>query len=88
MDTLKRTLDFDPVQNFIVNAGIYCINSDVLNLIPVKCPLDFPQFMKILNANGHSVSSYAFEGYWRDIGTIEDYSRANIEFHEFHTSAD
>ena len=75
-------LDEKPKQTFIVNAGIYCINLDVLSLIPKRRSLDFPEFVKILYKNGHAVSLYDFDGYWRDIGTIEDYSRANVEFHD------
>jgi len=81
-------LDEKPKQTFIVNAGIYCINLDVLSLIPKKRPLDFPEFVKILYKNGHPVSLYDFDGYWRDIGTIEDYSRANIEFRDLQPSID
>jgi NDP-sugar pyrophosphorylase family protein len=57
-------------------------------LIPKKRPLDFPEFVKILYKNGHPVSLYDFDGYWRDIGTIEDYSRANIEFRDLQPSID
>jgi NDP-sugar pyrophosphorylase family protein len=81
-------LDEKPKQTFIVNAGIYCINLDVLSLIPKRRSLDFPEFVKILYKNGYSVSLYNFDGYWRDIGTIEDYSRANIELCNLQTRAD
>ena len=81
-------LDEKPEQTFIVNAGVYCIDLDVLSLIPRSRPLDFPDFVKLLDSSGHSMSSFTFEGYWRDIGTIEDYSHANIEFREFSSGSD
>ena len=78
-------MDEKPEQTFKVNAGIYCINPNALSLIPKNRSIDFPEFVKILNANGHQISSFAFDGYWRDVGTIDDYSRANIEFRDVHT---
>ncbi|MBT3306620.1 MAG: NTP transferase domain-containing protein, partial [Alphaproteobacteria bacterium] len=81
-------LEEKPEKNFLINAGIYCINPGVLHLIPKNRALDFPEFMKTLVENGHSVASYRFNGYWRDVGTIEDYSRANIELREFLTASD
>jgi dTDP-glucose pyrophosphorylase/predicted transcriptional regulator len=71
-----------PVHNFFVNAGIYMLNPECLNLIPKNKYYDITSlFDDLINAN-KNVISFPLREYWLDIGISEEYKRANIEFND------
>lgn len=57
-----------------INTGIYIIEPDVLNLIPDDRPFDFSKdlFPDML-ANGFPLYGYVADGYWTDVGNLEQY---------------
>ena len=61
-----------------INTGIYIIEPEVLNLIPDDRPYDFSKdlFPDML-ANGFPLFGYVAEGYWTDVGNIEQYLAAH-----------
>lgn len=65
-----------------VAIGAYAISREALRRYPVGAPLGFDELMRDLIARREFPASYAFEGYWLDIGRPEDYDRANVEFAE------
>lgn len=69
-----------PVMNYRVSMGIYALEPKVREFISKGQPLDLPDLIKRLMAAGETVNLYNFEGYWRDIGTMEEYSIAGEEF--------
>ena len=68
------------------SMGIYVFNWDVLRQALVededdeKSSNDFGKNIipKLLNA-GHKMMAYTFEGYWKDVGTIDSLWEANME---------
>jgi NDP-sugar pyrophosphorylase family protein len=60
--------------------GIYVFEASVLNYIEPGKYLDFPDLVKRLLVNGQKVVSYAFGGYWLDIGNHSDYEKALEEY--------
>ncbi|TET34700.1 MAG: nucleotidyltransferase family protein [Anaerolineales bacterium] len=69
-----------PSMNFNVSMGIYVFEPTVLAYIPKGEYLDFPDLvLKLINA-GERVISYAFEGYWQDLGNQKEYIEASEEF--------
>ena len=69
-----------PSMNFNVSMGIYVFEPSVLAYIPKGEYLDFPDLvLKLINA-GERVISFAFEGYWQDLGNQKDYIEASEEF--------
>jgi NDP-sugar pyrophosphorylase family protein len=69
-----------PSMNFNVSMGIYVFEPAVLAYIPKGEYLDFPDLvLKLINA-GERVISYAFEGYWQDLGNQKEYIEASEEF--------
>jgi len=64
-----------------INAGIYIIEPEILDIIPPNKNFDFSKdlFPKMLE-NKLNLRGYNAEGYWRDIGTIEEYLNANKDF--------
>lgn len=63
-----------------VNTGIYVLEPDVLDLIPARTLFDFSKdlFPAMLKA-GLPLYGHVAEGYWCDVGTIEEYHRANAD---------
>lgn len=74
------SIEEKPVQRFFVNAGIYVLQPDVLDLIPHGTPLDMPAlFDKLLELNKET-AVFPIREYWLDIGRLSDFERANGEF--------
>ncbi|PHR70033.1 MAG: alcohol dehydrogenase [Arcobacter sp.] len=69
-----------PIQKFFVNAGIYLLSPKVLKIIPQNEFYDMPTlFNELINEN-NNVVSFPLHEYWIDIGRIEEYEKANIEY--------
>ena len=61
-------------------AGIYIIHPDILQRIPEKCNYGMDKLIQNLLANKNTVAKYEISEYWLDIGNIEDYEKAQIEY--------
>lgn len=73
-------IDEKPVQRFFVNAGIYVLEPEALNAIPVGGYFDMPTLFETLIAKGEETVVFPIREYWLDIGQMADYDRANGEF--------
>ena len=64
-----------------VNTGIYVLNPEVFRYIERGKFTDWSKdvFPKMLRSDGALVG-YVAEGYWTDVGTIEEYMRANRDY--------
>jgi len=63
-----------------VNTGIYILEPEVLRLIPPKTEFDFSKnLFPILMAHGEPLYGYIAEGYWRDIGDLNEYQKAHLD---------
>ncbi len=72
-------IDEKPEHGFLVSSGICCIQPEAAAMVAKDVPLDVPTFIHHLADNGRRVSAFQFSGYWRDVGNLADYSRANVE---------
>ena len=70
-----------PSQKFLVSAGIYVCEPEILGLLEKNAPLDMPQLIERVMQTGR-VNSFLLEDYWIDIGRFEEFKRANDEFKE------
>lgn len=72
--------DWGTVFSDTVNTGIYVLDPAVLDDIPDDVPYDFSTelFPKLLE-RGENLRGYTADGYWCDVGTIEEYMRANAD---------
>ncbi|HXF60916.1 MAG TPA: sugar phosphate nucleotidyltransferase [Caldilineaceae bacterium] len=63
-----------------VNTGIYVLEPSVLDLIPADTAYDFANdlFPRML-AERMPLFGYVAEGYWCDVGNIEEYRQANAD---------
>lgn len=71
-----------PTQRFFVNAGIYVLQPEVLDLIPADTFLDMPQLFKMMIELNHRTAVFPIREYWLDIGRKDDLERANLEFRD------
>jgi mannose-1-phosphate guanylyltransferase len=69
-----------PRLDYEVSMGVYAVSRSTLAGYRVGEPLGFDRLVLDLLAKGQNPASYAFDGYWLDIGRPEDYDRANSEF--------
>jgi len=76
------SIEEKPVQKFFVSAGIYMLNSECIDIIPENKFYDMPTlFEKLIEMNKNAIS-FPLREYWLDIGRIEEYEKANQEYHE------
>ena len=71
-----------PTIDYLVSMGVNVLEPKVLKYIESGARMDFPDLVKQLISRGENVGGYIFEGYWLDIGRIDDYERANAEIDE------
>jgi mannose-1-phosphate guanylyltransferase/phosphomannomutase len=63
-----------------VNTGIYVLEPDVLDLFEAGKPFDFSKdLFPILLKNGDPLYGYVANGYWCDVGNIQEYIRASSD---------
>ncbi len=63
-----------------INTGIYVIEPEVLRHIPTDRPFDFSkELFPLLLEMGRPIYGYVCEGYWQDIGNLDQYRQANFD---------
>jgi len=73
------SIEEKPIHNFFVNAGIYLLEPDCINLIPNNKFYDMPTLFEKLLARKDKIVSFPLQEYWLDVGKLDDYKRANSE---------
>jgi len=69
-------------KHYLASMGIYAFKKETLRQLIAQNPteVDFGKgIIPFSINNGYKVSSYAYEGYWTDIGTIRSFFDANLE---------
>lgn len=79
-DTKILSIDEKPKHKFFVNAGIYMFDPEILDYIPKNEFYDMPTLFKKLIDKNKKVISFPLREYWLDVGRIEEYEKANIEY--------
>ena len=74
------SIDEKPIHSFFVNAGLYLLDSECVNLIPRDEFYDMPTLFEELITAKEKIVSFPLREYWLDIGRMADYERANIEY--------
>ncbi|MFC8989602.1 NDP-sugar synthase [Streptomyces sp. NPDC057115] len=69
-----------PTLSYGVSMGVYAVSGRTLARYPKNTPLGFDQLVLDLLARDEKPMVYDFDGYWMDIGSPEDYERANLAF--------
>jgi dTDP-glucose pyrophosphorylase len=70
-----------PVHKFFVSAGMYILDPRVIKMISKNEFYDMPTLFEKIIAQDGSAVSFPVHEYWLDIGRMEEYERANSEYH-------
>ena len=63
-----------------INTGIYCFDKSIFQYIPEGESFDFSKdLFPFLLANNIPLYGFKSEGYWRDVGNLEEYIYANLD---------
>jgi len=69
-----------PVFDFFVNAGIYVISPEILDIIPPDRFFDMPSLFDQVHPDRRA--AFPLHEYWLDVGKPDDLTRARDEFNE------
>jgi dTDP-glucose pyrophosphorylase len=70
-----------PIHSFYVSGGVYVLDAKVLDFVPENEFFDMPTlFEKVIEKNLKSIS-FPIREYWLDIGRMEEFEKANSEYH-------
>jgi NDP-sugar pyrophosphorylase family protein len=69
-----------PIQRFFINAGIYILNSSVIDTVKPHNYLDMPTLLEQQIANSQTVVKFPIYEYWLDIGRMDDFNRAQRDY--------
>ena len=76
------SIEEKPLYKFFVSGGIYVLDKKVLEFIPDDEFYDMPTlFEKVIEEKLKSIS-FPIREYWLDIGRMEEFEKANSEYHE------
>src|SRR5205085_2223249 len=63
-----------------INTGIYVLEPEVLRHVPTDRPYDFSkELFPYLLDMGRPIYGYAMDGYWQDIGNLDQFRQANFD---------
>ncbi|HEY8030187.1 MAG TPA: sugar phosphate nucleotidyltransferase [Gaiellaceae bacterium] len=63
-----------------INTGIYVLEPEVLKHIPADRPFDFSkELFPLLLEMGRPIYGCVLDGYWQDIGNLDQYRQANFD---------
>ena len=70
------SIEEKPTQRFFVNAGIYVLSPETLEMVPRDRHIDMPELFETLIAAGRETAVFPIREYWIDIGRMDDYQKA------------
>lgn len=76
------SIEEKPVHKFFVSAGIYMLSPKALEYIPQNEFYDMPTLFEKLIGEKKNIISFPLREYWLDIGRMEEFEKANNEYHE------
>ncbi|MCA1841124.1 MAG: nucleotidyltransferase family protein, partial [Actinobacteria bacterium] len=74
---LIRGFTQSPTLPYWINAGIYCFESEVIEMLPDKGDHEDSTFPEL--ATQGKLGAYRIDGYWRGIDTAKDIKEATAE---------
>jgi len=85
VETINQTIleiEEKPEHSFLVSGGIYVFRPNVLEFIPEGEYYDMPTLFDKLITMKKRVNAFSIRDrdYWRDIGNIDEYKKANEEY--------
>jgi NDP-sugar pyrophosphorylase family protein len=65
-----------PILTHLVSMGVYCMEPEVLDYIPRGVPFGFDDLMCTMLGKNLQVGSFLHNGFWLDVGQVEDFNKA------------
>jgi dTDP-glucose pyrophosphorylase len=81
-DNFIKKLKEKPAIDYLINAGVYCLNPNLIKFIPNNQYFEITDLIGICIKNGGKVGSYEIKDYWMDIGRMEDYNKVNNDVYD------
>ncbi len=78
--TKLRSIVEKPSNTFFVNAGIYVLDTQVLDLVPKDKYFDMPELFDVLDKEDLDSAVFPIREYWLDIGSVHDLERGRAEY--------
>ena len=77
----RRVTGYDekPELAYTGSMGVYVLEPAAIAALRPGERLDFPDLVLALLAQGAAVGSYAYDGYWLDLGREDDFRRAQVD---------
>jgi dTDP-glucose pyrophosphorylase len=75
-------IDEKPRLDFLINAGVYVVESAVVPLIPREGVFHATELVPLLKRIGRTVVAFPIREYWLDVGRDGDFHRANQDVAE------
>lgn len=71
-----------PVISYKASMGVYCLQKAALSYLPRNQRKDLPELVADLIKAGYPIAGYPFRGTWLDIGRMDDYEQAAVEYEQ------
>lgn len=68
-----------PIYQHHINAGIYVIDPEIAHRVKKNQRIDMPTLLESQLLSRQKVSVFPIQDYWLDIGSMDDFSRAQID---------
>ncbi|MFT5871848.1 MAG: dTDP-glucose pyrophosphorylase [Clostridium sp.] len=78
-----ESLEEKPTYKFHINGGVYALNPEVIKYIQEGEVYNMTDLIEDVINNDDKPGIYEITEYWKDIGQIEDYTKANRDIHKF-----
>lgn len=75
-ENIIKSVQEKPSYTYYANSGIYLLKKELIDLIPKEKFYNAPDFLEALIKNKKKVVSYNSSAYWLDIGTPNDFEKA------------
>ena len=70
-----------PTYQYFVNAGIYVVSPSIFRSVPRQHKVDMPTLLEQKIAANQKVLMFPIHEYWLDIGRMNDFQKAQADFH-------
>lgn len=78
-----ESLEEKPTYNFHISGGVYVVNPEVVKYIVEDEVYNMTDLIDDAISNKYTTGIYEISEYWKDIGQMEDYRKANVDIHKF-----
>ncbi len=85
-DERVKTLIEKPKKEYFINGGIYCLSPEIIDWVPENKYFDMTQLIDLCLSKKQKVGSFPITEYWMDIGQMEDYQQASVDYNNLFRS--